>query len=233
MFRILSPESMDRRIDRGGAVRRVRRHATRGRDRHPDVESLESRIVLSTWTGGGADNNWTTSANWSGGILPTVGASLVFPAGVSKLNSVNDFPATTNFSSIEIDGSGYALSGNAISLTQGITTTYTSGTSSDTINTQLGGPISVGTGGELDLDGALTGSNGLTVSGGGKVGLGGSASNSYIGTTVDTGSTIVLNKSGGAIAVPGNLVIGDGTSAAMVEDNASDQLANGSNVTSQ
>ncbi len=170
-------------------------------------------------------------ANWSGGILPTVGASLVFPAGVSKLNSVNDFPATTNFSSIEIDGSGYALSGNAISLTQGITTTYTSGTSSDTINTQLGGPISVGTGGELDLDGALTGSNGLTVSGGGKVGLGGSASNSYIGTTVDTGSTIVLNKSGGAIAVPGNLVIGDGTSAAMVEDNASDQLANGSNVT--
>jgi autotransporter-associated beta strand protein len=231
MLRFLSPETMDRRIDRGRPGRGVRRHATRERDRHPHLESLESRIVLSTWTGDGADSNWMTAANWSGGTAPGNGASLVFPAGVSKLNTVNNFPATMNFSSIELDGSGYALSGNAISLAQGITTTYSSGTSSDTIDTQLGGPISVGAGGELDLDGALTGSAGLTVSGGGKVGLGGSASNTYAGTTVDDGSTLVLSKSGGAIAVPGDLVIGDGTSAAMVQDTASNQIATGSSVT--
>lgn len=48
---------------------------------------------------------------------------------------------------------------------------------------------------------------------------------------MDDGSTLVLSKSGGAIAVPGDLVIGDGTSAALVEDSASNQIENGSSVT--
>ena len=202
MLRFLTSESRDFQIDRGRNGRWARRNAARHRDRHPHLESLESRIVLSTWTGDGADNNWMTAANWSGGTLPGNGASLIFPAGVSKLNAVNNFPATMSFNSIEIDGSGYALSGNAISLSQGITTTYSSGTSSDTIDTQLGGPVSVSTGGELDLNGALTATNGLTVSGGGKLGLGGSTSNTYAGTTVDDGSTMVLSKSGGALCRP-------------------------------
>ena len=81
---------------------------------------------------------------------------------------------------------------------------------SDAIDIQLGGTVSVATGGELDLNGALTSFVGLTVAGGGKVVLGGSSANTYIGTTTVDGSTLVLGNPGGAVAVPANLVIGDG-----------------------
>src|SRR5579883_1544427 len=206
MFLFPSPEPLDREIDRG---RRIGRGAIRRRGRHPRLEPLEARVVLSTWTGGGTNGNWSNGANWSGGV-PTNGSSLVFPANVTQLNAVNDLPAGTTFSSIEIDGAGYTFSGSAIILSQGITTKYTSGVSTDAIDMQLGGAVTVGAGGELDLNGALTGAAGLTLSGGGTLGLGGSASNTYAGTTAVNGaSTLTLNKAGGAIAVPGDLTIGD------------------------
>lgn len=31
-------------------------------------------MAIKTWTGAGADNNWTTGGNWSGGTAPTTGA---------------------------------------------------------------------------------------------------------------------------------------------------------------
>ena len=165
------------------------------------------------------------------GGAPANGASLVFPAGVSSLDAVNDLPAGTTFGSIEIDAPGYALSGNAIALSQGITTTYSSGVTSDAINTQLGGPVSVANGGELDLNGALTSSVGLTVAGGGKVVLGGSSANTYTGTTTVDGSTLVLGKSGGTVAVPGNLVIWRRHQRATVQATAADQTASTTDVT--
>jgi autotransporter-associated beta strand protein len=176
------------------------------------------------------NGDWSNPANWSGGA-PAHGASLVFPAGVSSLDAVNDLAAGTTFVSIEIDAPGYALSGNAIALSQGITTTYSSGVTSDAIDTQLGGPVSVAPGGELDLNGALTSSVGLTVAGGGKVVLGGSSANTYTGSTTVDGSTLVLGKSGRAVAVPGNLVIGDGISAATVHATAANQTASTTDVT--
>jgi autotransporter-associated beta strand protein len=144
---------------------------------------------------------------------------------------VNDLSGL-QLTSIEIDGSGYTISGDAIVLSQGITATYSSGTTTDSIATQLGGAVSVAAGGELDLNGALTGTAGLTVSGGGTLGLGGSTSNTYTGTTTVNGTTLLsLNKSGGAIAVPGDLTIGDGTNAATVRETAPAQFATGSNAT--
>ena len=37
-----------------------------------------------TWTGAGADNNWTTPGNW-GGTAPVAGDDLVFPGGAARL----------------------------------------------------------------------------------------------------------------------------------------------------
>jgi autotransporter-associated beta strand protein len=227
MLPFLSPESPDWHPGRG---RRIRRGLTRRRGYHSQLELLETRITPSTWTGAGTNGNWSNPANWSGGA-PANGASLAFPAGVSNLNAVNDLSAGTTFTSIEIDASGYALSGNAIALSQGITTTYSSGVTSDAIDTRLGGTVSVAAGGELDLNGALTSSVGLTVAGGGKVVLGGSSANTYTGPTTVDGSTLVLGKSGHAIAVPGNLVIGDGTSPATVQETAAGQTASTTSVT--
>src|SRR5262249_37082142 len=73
------------------------------------LEALEARAVPSTtltWTGQGGDDLWSDADNWkhTGGPdkVPAVGDNLVFPAGVSNLNSRND------------------ISGSAISLSGGI-----------------------------------------------------------------------------------------------------------------
>ena len=56
---------------------------------------LEDRVApaLATWDGGGADNHWTTAANWAGDVAPQPGDDLVFPSGVAQLANVNDFAA--------------------------------------------------------------------------------------------------------------------------------------------
>ena len=55
--------------------------------------------TVRTWTGGGADNNWTTLANW-GGTAPVAGDDLVFPGGAARLSNTNNFGAGTAFNSI-------------------------------------------------------------------------------------------------------------------------------------
>jgi hypothetical protein len=40
---------------------------------------------MPTWIGEGADNNWSTTGNWSGGVIPAVGTDAIFD-GVSGAN---------------------------------------------------------------------------------------------------------------------------------------------------
>jgi hypothetical protein len=84
---------------------------------------LETRLApaVATWDGGGADNHWTTAANWAPDVAPQPGDDLVFPAGVAQLANVNDFPAGTAFHSIAVNDVGYQLTGNAVALAGGLT----------------------------------------------------------------------------------------------------------------
>jgi autotransporter-associated beta strand protein len=77
---------------------------------------LESRLTpaIATWDGGGADNHWTTPANWVGDVAPNPGDDLV-----SLASSVNDLPAGTSFRSMAIGLSG-TISGNPITISSGI-----------------------------------------------------------------------------------------------------------------
>src|SRR5262245_48193051 len=85
--------------------------------------SLEYRLApaIATWDGGGADNHWTTAANWAGDTAPNPGDDLVFPDGAAQLTNVNDFAAGAAFQSLSINLTGYQISGNAISVTAGVT----------------------------------------------------------------------------------------------------------------
>ena len=91
------------------------------------LDRLETRLApaVSTWDGGGADNHWTTAANWVGDVAPQPGDDLVFPSGAAQLANVNDFPAGTAIHSIAIGDQTFApryqLSGNAIALAAGLT----------------------------------------------------------------------------------------------------------------
>src|SRR5439155_11265800 len=101
-------------------LRPGRRFATRCLARR--LERLENRLApaVATWDGGGADNRWTTAANWAGDIAPNAGDDLVFPAVAAKLTTINDFPAGTAVGSLRIAMVDYRLSGNAIALAGGM-----------------------------------------------------------------------------------------------------------------
>jgi hypothetical protein len=80
----------------------------------PDYVRTFRIIVTRTWDGGGADNKWSTAANWVGDVAPTSGDNLVFPLGASKLESVNDYPQDMVFSSITVSGGNYKIQNNLI-----------------------------------------------------------------------------------------------------------------------
>ena len=91
------------------------------------LSAAPALAVNRTWTGAGADDNWTTAANW-GGTAPSAGDDLFFPGPTPRLTPNNDFPAGTLFSSITFTGTGgYTLVGNAITLGGGVAANNTSG----------------------------------------------------------------------------------------------------------
>lgn len=94
--------------------------------------SLSSLLVLYvprvaaatvTWDGGGADNNFSTAANWSADAVPSSGDSLIFPdsAPADSLEIVNDM--TLSIAGINFTGSSqsFEITGSPLTLTGGIT----------------------------------------------------------------------------------------------------------------
>src|SRR5689334_11586561 len=85
------------------------------------VEALETRLAPATytWSGTGADNNWTTNANWGVGSLshPT-GANddIIFPVLAVGSYTSNNNLNNALIHSIDFQGTGYNINGNAITL---------------------------------------------------------------------------------------------------------------------
>ncbi len=98
-------------------------HNANGRRKSPRyrrsaLEPLEDRLLLShgpsvVWDGGGANNNWTTAANWVGDLAPVAGDALVF-AGTG-VTTVNDFSGTV-FESITFNDNDFKITGNTLTL---------------------------------------------------------------------------------------------------------------------
>ena len=213
--------------------------------------TLTSIARTDTWTGLGGDNNWSTAANWAGGIAPSAGDELVFPVGGARLSSVNDFASGTLFKSITIQDSGFTFTGNPIRLSNGVQTTYSSGTSTLSLPVILTAnqAIDVATDGTLAITAAISGAYGLTKTGGGILSV--SSLSSYSGdTTVSTGtlnltSSLTLLGSGavtvssgatlgfdGSASLPNSLTIGgtgvDGNGALRTYGNSSSDVLTGS-----
>ncbi len=87
--------------------------------------------VTRVWDGGDAADAWRSPLNWVGDIAPLPGDSLEFPADV-HLAAANDFPAGMTLGSIRFTGvapntSNRTLTGNAIHLLNGISSSVTAG----------------------------------------------------------------------------------------------------------
>jgi autotransporter-associated beta strand protein len=66
-----------------------------------------------TWTGGGADNNWSTAANW-GGATPANNDNLIFN-GTAQQNSTNDL-ANLSAGYLTFNNGGFVLNGNTLTV---------------------------------------------------------------------------------------------------------------------
>jgi hypothetical protein len=177
----------------------------------PHLELLEGRVTPSTlqWSGLGGDHDWSNPVNWLGDVAPQNGDNLDFPTVTTTFQATNDFAAGMTFGSIKIDSPSYTLTGNSVNLTGGIVATYSMGSSTDSIATNLGGgTVSMTPGGSLTLGGVISGIAGLSVSGGGTVVV--QASNTFTGTTTinDSGTTMLVDGTVGAVQVNAGAVLG-------------------------
>src|SRR5262249_49360527 len=85
------------------------------------LEQLEDRLAPATfqWSGAGANSNWSTGANWVGGVAPspTAFADLDFPTlPAGRITSTNNDLLNASFRSITFSGPNYTLAGNPITL---------------------------------------------------------------------------------------------------------------------
>jgi autotransporter-associated beta strand protein len=199
--------------------------------------AFQSQGATLSWSGGGSTGNWNESGNWGFAGTPAVGDTLIFSGAQPRLNNTNNISGLT-LNQVRFVGTsgGYAIFGNAITITNGIEATNSAGLNVLSNNVTLGSPsdfvVDVGTGAKLFLGGTLSGSVGLIKTGGGTNTLGGGFSNTYGGPTTVTNGLLELSKFGVlAAAVPHDLIIGQGTVACTVRNLAGAEIADVGNVT--
>lgn len=182
---------------------------SRSRSRLAALTSAAAFLTLGVPHGAEAQSSWITNpanglttdaANWSGNVAPTSGNSWTFA------NSTID-AVTNGFNGYNVGGlvfasnsASYTLSGNAFTLTGGITK---NGPATITISNALtlGGGITVSAAsGRLNLNGPISGSGSLVKSGTGTLWLG--ANNTFEGG-------ITLNE--GALRTAVNSTVSSGT----------------------
>ncbi|MCU0785543.1 MAG: hypothetical protein MUF81_16135 [Verrucomicrobia bacterium] len=157
------------------------------------------------WTGAGpTSGNWNDPQNWSSGVLPGNGDILIFPAGAARPVNTNDLTGLV-LSQIQFQGSNYVIYGNAFTLTNSLGSTNASGTnvlypSLTLSNVDI--TMNVGAGANLVLRGALSGTVGVTKSGGGTLTYLGSTANTYAGPTLVNEGTLELGRGLGR-CIPG------------------------------
>lgn len=191
-----------------------------------------------TWDGGGADNNWSTAANWSGDIAPSAGDDLVF-SGSTRTTPNNDYTAGTSFNTITFSNgaSSFTVGGNSILLTGGasaitasnasntmtITLSITFSSSAPTITSTSGGILTFSTGtianggfaititgtGTTNFNGVVSGSGSITKSGTGSLTV--AAANTFTGGVTLNAGTLNISNASGFGTTAGTVTIAGGT----------------------
>lgn len=208
------------------------------------------------WDGGTeSSEDWTVPANWLGDIAPPLdgSADLVFSGNTGLTPNANlDWSIRSiTFASGAL---GFSLHGNVLTLGAGGITNADNSvqiigndlvlSAAQTFRTTSTGSMavngSINTNGRIltvdaatdfiTLGGAITGSGGLVVTGANSLVLAGGDSNTYTGGTTINGP-IVLAKTGGAVAIPGAVIIGSATAAASLSIGFDEQIGNASSIT--
>jgi autotransporter-associated beta strand protein/VCBS repeat-containing protein len=175
-----------------------------------------------TWTGDGDGMTWMDQENWSASVGP--GSNLLFPIIGGPVHTlVNDFPWDTEFGSITFTGPGYVIWGNPLRETGGVSALHGEGTTTihvDVDVAETGTRISTGEGAALDLDGVISGVDGITKTGMGQLTL--NEGNTYLGTTFVAAGSLVVTRWNS---------LGSDTDPTSVSDGASLQVVGSMSIT--
>lgn len=195
-----------------------------------------AQAATRTWDGGGANNSWSTAANWVDDIAPVIGDDLVFPADAAQMTANNTSFALPTYNSITFTGGTYTIGGNPIRLTSGITAsagthlinfiiqlsapqTFMSDTGATmSVNIAVlnnGNLLTINGNGTTVILGLITGSGGVT-----KEGLGIAllfSNNNYSGATSINAGLLIIDGSqaSSAVSVSGGALGGTGTTGAV------------------
>lgn len=163
-----------------------------------------------TWTGASTEGSlWSDVANWAEGDgVPMAGETdldLVFPDATMRLANENDIAGLT-IRKITFSGSGYSITGVAVSLAQSVTVNdgVMANAFGPNIALTAGATLTVADGATITLGGVVSGSSGITKAGGGTAIF--SAVNTYTGTTSVNAGTLQIGvnnaiASGSAVTV--------------------------------
>ncbi len=157
------------------------------------------------WTGGGANNYWSSAGNWDNNVVPVFATSLTF-AGDTRLNNTNDLTGiSANNITFDSAAGAFTLAGNSLGLNGNIGFNGSpSSPISQTISLSLtpSTDISINTpnNGNLAIGGNVTSGSWLTKTGNGTLTLGGTntfaALSASGGTNIITGSTVFTGGGG-------------------------------------
>ncbi len=199
------------------------------------TQTVPTLTATKIWDGGGADNNFTTAANWVGDVAPVANDHLVFPNGAIRQTANNNLTANTDFASITFYGDSYTLSGNAMDIVAGGHVSMFNHDGANTVSAPLAflGSSSINStfiGTTLTLSGAVTFSttSTLTVNGSGATTISGAitdgaatativkndpgtlslnGANAYDGVTTVNAGIVSVGNGGGLGSTSGNTVV--------------------------
>ena len=168
------------------------------------------------WNGAsGVDSNWTTDANWIGGLRPpTSNVSNVQLGGAgASFAPVVDTPWTLNRLTIA-DPASYSLTGSQLTFSGSAARLDTSGAAHSIANDiNLGASIALTNASNLNLTGAVSGAGSITKSGAGTLEMTGAPLNGG-GIAINAGTLQI--GTGAPLAVSGNFggdIVNNGTLA--------------------
>jgi autotransporter-associated beta strand protein len=181
--------------------------------------SFQPARAASRFWDGSANGNFSNGANWVGGVAPAAGDDLVFQAGVTRLLVTNDFAPNRAFNTILFQGSNYVVRGNAILVTNGVSSINPVGPNTIAADVELRGSqpweaqgalASIDVNGDINLSthtltvraatgdfffsGIISGAGNLVKTNVGTLRLDGAGHNTYSGFTRLDGGVLELSK---------------------------------------
>jgi autotransporter-associated beta strand protein len=157
--------------------------------------------ITNTWTGLGANTNWSTRANWDANGVPLSGAATGLDFTGSATAANNDL-GTFQLNLLQFDvAANFTLSGSALNFVSNGTTTPTL-TQNTAFNIAINNnltltnnlTVNLAASGNVNLGGIISGAGSLTIAGGsaGYTTILSNANNSYSGGTIVAGGTLQL-----------------------------------------